>query len=143
MSMGYGGIAKKVAEDDGYVLYAYGAFNWNLPECANNDYTLDGSILIPKDCFIEPEIHEKIKKMPSGRKKLVTKRIINLDTIYKNADKALEKGLIKIENSRFMWKYYTDAQGKKYDFMALRLLTYAFKQYQETGTILEKIQSFT
>lgn len=105
MSLGYGGIAKKVNEDNTYVLYAYGAFNWNLPECTNDDYTLDGSILIPKKCFVGPEIHQKIKKMPSGRKKLVTKPVyISCIDIVCNA---VEKGLIEIDNSRFAWKFYS------------------------------------
>lgn len=140
MSLGYGGIAKKVNEDNTYVLYAYGAFNWNLPECTNDDYTLDGSILIPKKCFVGPEIHQKIKKMPSGRKKLVTKPVyISCIDIVCNA---VEKGLIEIDNSRFAWKFYSDsANTKTFDFIALRLLDNAFREYQETGKILEKVYS--
>ena len=119
MSLGYGGIAKKVNEDNTYVLYAYGAFNWNLPECTNDDYTLDGSILIPKKCFVGPEIHQKIKKMPSGRKKLVTKPVyISCIDIVCNA-----------------------ANTKKFDFIAIRLLDNAFREYQETGKIPEKVYS--
>ena len=39
------------------------------------NHVYDGTITIARDCFAEPEIHEKLKKMPSGRKKLITKRI--------------------------------------------------------------------
>lgn len=140
MSLGYGGIAKKVDEDDTYVFYAYGAFNWNRPEYKNNDYTLDGSILIPKKCFVCPEIHQKIKKIPSGRKKLVTKPVFisSIDIAWN----ALEKGLIEIDNSQFAWKFYSDsATTKKFDFIAIRLLYNAFEEYQKTGKLPEKIYS--
>lgn len=31
-------------------------------------------IIISRECFVEPEIHEKIRKMPSGRRKVISKR---------------------------------------------------------------------
>lgn len=62
MSMGYGGYAHLISEDSASVLYEYGAFNWNIPRCKNSDNVCDGSITIDKDCFIEPEIHQKNKK---------------------------------------------------------------------------------
>lgn len=31
MSMGYGGFAKKISEDDVSVSYEYGSFNLNIP----------------------------------------------------------------------------------------------------------------
>lgn len=43
-------------------------------------------ITISRDCFAEPEIHEKLKKMPSGRKKLITKRIpVSVDYPHVNS----------------------------------------------------------
>jgi len=42
----------------------------------------DGSFIIYKDCLEEPEIHAKYKKMHSGRRKLVVKRISHFPDIY-------------------------------------------------------------
>lgn len=51
MSMGYGGIAKKVSEDKTHVLYAYGDFNLNIPGLENKDHRCDGILLIAKKMF--------------------------------------------------------------------------------------------
>lgn len=61
MSRGIGAHAKKVLEDDETVIYEYGGYNLNEPEYWNENHILDGTITIQKNCFVEPEIHEKLK----------------------------------------------------------------------------------
>lgn len=75
MSRGFGAHADLVAQDNETVIYQYGGYNLNEPEFRNEKHLYDGLITISRSCFAEPEIHEKLKKMPSGRKKLITKRI--------------------------------------------------------------------
>lgn len=69
MSKGIGAYANKIAEDEYTVIYEYGGYNLNDPKYRNEDHIYDGTITIQMDCFAEPEIHEKLKKMPSGKKK--------------------------------------------------------------------------
>lgn len=88
----------------------------NQIEFKNKDLISDGYIIIPKECFIEPEIHRKIKKVP--------KRIpISVD--YENM---INNGLIIIENCSHCWKVTND--NKKTDVMVLHLLFHLFYKYQ-------------
>ena len=67
---------------------------------------------------------------------------LHLDLYLNRYEKLSKKGLIEIDNSRFAWKFYSDsANTKKFDFIALRLLDNAFREYQETGKIPEKVYS--
>ena len=75
MSIGYGGGCRKYGESAVFVIYEYYAYDWNTEGCDNPKRIYDGIIKIEKSAFIEPEIHQKIKRRPSGRKMLVTKRI--------------------------------------------------------------------
>lgn len=100
------------------MLYAYGDFNLNIPGLENKDHRCDGILLIAKKCFIGPEIHQKIKRMPSGKKKLVTKAIIRSVDV----EAALHNGLIEIKNSSFAWNFYHEPEGQKIDIMARRTL---------------------
>ena len=95
MSRGIGAYANKIFEDNETVIYEYGGYNLNAAEYRNENHLCDGSITILKRCFAEPEIHQKLKKMPSGRKKLVAKRI----PVSVDYGQMLENGLIKVENS--------------------------------------------
>jgi len=63
MSKGIGAYARKVFEDENTVIYEYGGYNLNNPAFRNSDHIYDGAITIPKKCFAEPEMHEKLKKM--------------------------------------------------------------------------------
>ncbi len=94
MSMGIGGFAVKVLEDAETVIYEYDGYNLNEPQFRNEERVRDGSITIPKSCFAEPDIHEKIKKTPGGRKKLVVKRI----PAGVDFRKMIKDGLIEVEN---------------------------------------------
>ena len=98
MSLGEGAKAYIVLQDDQTVMYMYGCFssyydkNWGEPvDC-------DGLITIQKECFQEPEIHQKLKRMPSGRKRLVTKKIKNAeDTV--EAMKVARRSMVKFNNA--------------------------------------------
>ena len=68
MGIGYGGYADLQQYDDTMVVYMYCCYNVN-----NDDYKRfmeieDGELYIERVAFVEPEIHEKIKKTSSGRK---------------------------------------------------------------------------
>lgn len=133
MSRGIGAHANKVLEDDVTVIYEYGGYNLNEPKYRNGKHLYDGIIIISKECFIEPEIHEKLKKMPSGKNKLITKRI----PVYVEYGKMIADGRITIENCSNTWKI-SDGE-KSVDVMALHLLFYIFRRYQEEGMIPESI----
>ena len=129
MSRGIGAFAHLILQDEENVLYAYGSYNWNDKMYYNDNRICDGIITINRSCFVDPDIHEKLKKLPSGRKKLVTKRIPN----SVNYEQMIIDGSIQIENSTNCWK--TSDYG--IDVMALHLLYRLFLQYQEEGLIPE------
>ena len=136
MSRGIGAYATKICEDCGAVRYSYGCYNFNDPKYSNKERISDGIIIIKKECFIEPEIHTKIKKMPSGKKKLITK-IVPLDVDYGNL---IIKGKIIVENCSNCWhKIMNELQ---IDMMACHLLYYIFQQYQIDRKIPEKIHYY-
>ena len=106
--------------------------NYELLEMGDA-HLYDGMITISRACFVEPEIHEKIKKMPSGRKKVISKRI----PISVDYGKMLEEGLIKVENCSNCWQV---TEGKMHiDVMVCHILFYVFRKYQEEGKIPEHI----
>ncbi|WP_408069489.1 hypothetical protein [Butyrivibrio sp. JL13D10] len=129
MSKGIGAHANLIAEDEHSVMYEYGGYNLNDQKYRNENHLYDGAITIQKECFVEPEIHEKLKKMPSGRKRVIVKRI----PVSVNYGKMIEDGAIKVENCSNCWKATED--DLKIDVMALHLLFYIFRRYQEDGKI--------
>ena len=129
MSLGYGGFARKVAEDELTVIYEYGAYNLNEEKYRNPDTIYDGIITIDKTALIEPEIHKRIKRHPSGRKEQIIKRIpqhVGFDALF-------EAGKITVENSRFCWKYIENV-----GVSAFRLIYKIFNEYQIEGKLPEK-----
>lgn len=66
--------------------------------------------LSPFVSFVEPEIHEKIKKMPSGRKKLVVKRI----PVPVDYDIMIRQNKIQVENCSHCWETTKDDQEIDY-----------------------------
>lgn len=68
MSLGFGAFMKKALEDDNQVFYEYGSYNLNDTKYRNKNRKMDGLIVIKKTCFVEPETHQKIKRMPDKRK---------------------------------------------------------------------------
>lgn len=121
MSMGYGGFAYRVAEDADTVLYEYGSYNLDYPEYRNPGHIHDGSFTISKTCFIEPEIHKKMKKIPSGRKRLITKRIPRKISV----SEAVNKEKIRIENCSYAWYMFPSGV----DMTAVRLISIILLQY--------------
>jgi hypothetical protein len=71
--------------------------------------------------------------MPSGRKKLVTKRI----PVSVDYGKMLEDGAVKVDNCRYCWK--TTEDNLSVDVMAYHILFQLFQVYQEEGKIPEYI----
>lgn len=133
MSRGIGAHANLILEDEQNVIYEYGGYNLNNSEYKNENHLYDGMITISRACFVEPEIHDKIKKMPSGRKKVISKRI----PISVDYGKMLEEGLIKVENCSNCWQV---TEGKlNIDVMICHILFYVFRKYQEEGKIPEHI----
>lgn len=131
MSLGYGAWANLFLQDDESVIYNYGSYDLNEQKFENKNRITDGNIFIFKSCFVEPEIHEKLKRMPNGKKKLIVKRI------PRNVDisQLISEEKIVIENCSNCW----DCTPAKIDRMALNLLYKLFRQYQEEETIPEYI----
>lgn len=133
MSIGIGAHATLILQDKEMVLYEYGGYNLNNKAFWNRTHGYDGYITIQRSCFVEPEIHEKRKKMPSGKKKVITKRIsVNVD--YR---KMIIDGFIEVENCSNCWK--TTEDEKHIDVMALRILHQIFQEYQKESRIPECI----
>ena len=132
MSRGIGARAGLVLEDEKTVMYEYGGYNLNEPEYRNEDHVYDGTITISRDCFAEPEIHEKLKKMPRWKKKLIIKRI----PVSVDYPQMISDGRIIIENCSNCWQCTPD---ENIDVMALHILFYLFRQYQEEGKMPEYI----
>ena len=134
MSMGYGGLCKKFAEDEEFVVYEYFSYNldirdFDLKETIEEKF--DGFITIRKDSLIEPEMREKTRKMPNGRRKTFTKKILKevelLDLI--------NLGAVQIENCSNAWRILPIG----FDFIACILCRRIFFKYQQDGILPEKI----
>ncbi len=132
MSKGIGAFVKLVLEDSETVIYEYGSYNLNDAKYYNEKRICDGIITIDRNCFAEPEIHEKMKKMPSGRKKLIIKRI----PVHVDYNKMISDGRIVIENCSNYWECYSN---RNTDIMATPILFYLFLQYQEEGKLLDHL----
>lgn len=131
MSIGIGGSARIVMQDDHSVMYEYACYNLNKEQYRNPDRIYDGVITINKSALVEPEIHEKVKKWPSGRKQLITKRI-HREVDYETR---INAGLIVIENSCFCWHILDGGAGK----IAMHLLFRIFGHYQTNGKLPETV----
>lgn len=135
MSIGYGAHAFLIASDDAMLLYNYGCFDIDDPNYTDAVKTLDGEISIERDALVEPSIHLKIKKMPSGRKREIVKRV----PIEVDYNKLFESGKITVKNAGATWK--TLESGV--DVMAFKVIFKLFNEYQETGEIPEIITVFS
>ena len=126
MSIGYGGGCRKYGESAVFVIYEYYAYDWNTEGCDNPNRIYDGIIKIEKSAFIEPEIHQKIKRRPSGRKMLVTKRIERDVPI----SEYFENGKVELVNSSFCGRICNG-----HGYVGLRLIYKIFSEYQKNGEI--------
>ena len=75
MSRGIGGYMNLIAADDTMLIYSYCCYNVNNDDWREMQKMEDGEIFIDRAALVEPEIHRKMKRMPSGRKKLIVKRV--------------------------------------------------------------------
>ena len=131
MSIGYQAYADLVASDGTGVLYAYACCNLNLPEKRDMAWnTEDGEIWISREALPEPEIHEKRRKMPSGKRKTVIKRIPR----RVSAEELISEGKVTARNAGGTWETV-----KGTDMMALRILNRIFTEYQEQGKVPEQV----
>jgi hypothetical protein len=128
MSLGFLGYAKLSEEDEKYAIYLYSGENWNSAHSVSGDALLfDGEIHIKKSSLEEPEIHQKLKKMPNHRKKMITKRITHVPNIQqKIADGDIR--ILKPCKNEFC-RYGADG------YIALMLLYRIFEKYQEIGKL--------
>lgn len=137
MSLGYIGMCKKESEDEEMVIYSYSGENWNDGENSKSGDSLlyDGSFIIYKDCLEEPEIHTKLLRMPSGRKKLLQKRITHVADIIKH----LNNKRIVVEKE--CKNAFRQAASMPVDYIAYMLLPDILKKYQ-TEVFLPDEDSF-
>jgi ribosomal protein S17 len=134
MSLGYVGCARLAVEDDEYAIYEYSGENWNDGKSVNGDAMLfDGEIQIKKSSLEEPDIHEKIHKMPNHKKNLVRKRITHVVDIQQKIDQG---EIVIIRECKNEFRHYST--GKRY--LATRLLHQIFDEYQETGKLPQKTE---
>ena len=131
MSLGIGSFCKLIDEDEETVIYEYGSYNLNEPNYINEQKIADGIITIKKNALIEPDIHNKIKRLPNGKKKRIIKRVpkeIHLSQLFENK-------FIIVENCSHCWK--TNENG--IDVMADTTVWYIFLEYQEKGQLPESL----
>ena len=133
MSKGHGAKATLICSDDSGLLYSYSCYDLNREGWQQVRDTEDGEIWIARDALTEPEIHEKLKRLPSGRKKMIIKRIprpVPFDQLF-------EAGKIRISNAGGNWE--TESQN---DTMSMRVLFRIYDEYQLQGKPPEHIFIF-
>ena len=131
MSIGYGGRARIVLQDNDTVIYEYAPYDLNEPAFRNSENIFDGLITINKQAFVAADVHTKVKGMSGGRKMQITKRI-RKDVDY---EKLLESRAITIENSKYCWRTMKDGYG----MIALKLVFRIFDYYQDNGNVPEMV----
>ena len=134
MSVGHGGYMNLIEADDTMLIYGYCCYNLNCDGCMEMSKKEDGEIYIDRDALVVPEIHSKIKRMPSGRKKCITKRIPREYSI----SNLIETKKILVKNASGTWKTTEDG----IDIMAIKMLYKLFYEYQIMGDVVEEISIF-
>jgi len=134
MSLGYCGKCKLIVQDDNIALYAYSGENWNDKNSKSGDIELlDGIFCIFKKSLEEPEIHAKVKKLPSGNRKIFEKRIVHNPSIEEHI---LEEQIVIERKCKNEFK--RDNWGSVECYIAHMLLCKIFTEYQKNGAIPEK-----
>ena len=131
MSLGIGAFCKLIAQDDETAIYEYGSYNLDDPNNKNKDRIADGMITIKKSSLIEPDIHDRIKRLPNGKKKRIIKRVPN-DIPLANLFNS--KSVI-VENCSHCWKI----NDVGIDVMACSTVWKIFMEYQEKGCLPEHL----
>ena len=127
MSIGIGAFCKRIAEDNNTVIYEYGSYDLNDINYRNERRIADGIITISKSALIEPDIHNKIKRLPNGKKKRIIKRIprdVPLSYLFDNK-------FVTVENCSHCWN--TSENG--IDVMASAIVWHLVLEYQKTGQL--------
>lgn len=124
MSLGYGGLARKTAENEQSVIYSYGGYNWNIEKYHNEDKLCDGEIEIKKCALPEPTISEATQN--------VSEQAIDYD-------KLLSEEKIIVKNCSNCWKFYSSTQ---IDVSALMLIRKIFSAYLQDGQMPETTSYF-
>lgn len=128
MSLGNEGYAKLLDEDAGMVIYEFKVAHLDLHYDSKKKSVFDdiapGYFYIQRDCFLDPEIHEKIKRRPSGRKYLEVKRI----PVDVPVGDYIKEGKVVIEPCTF-WRYM-DSNYFTSEKLTWRILNKIFQQYQ-------------
>ena len=101
MSKGHCCYAHLIASDDTLLLYSYCAYDINRADWQEMKKKEDGEIAIDRDSLMEPEVHEKVKRLPSGKRTTVVKRI-EREVPY---EKLLQAKKIKIQNASGAWDF--------------------------------------
>ena len=127
MSMGYSGYADLQQFDETLVIYLYCCYNANDADYKRFKEIEDGELYIDRNAFVEPDIHEKIRKTASGKKKTAVRRIKN----KVDFDELFESGKIKVKNASGTWSKTEFG----IDIMAVNLLRTIFDEYQQTGEL--------
>ena len=132
MSYGFVGRAWLETEDEEMAIYSYGGEDMNLHDFeAVEAMKAIGTIVIKKSCLQEPEIHNRIKKMPNGRKKLVKKKII----LFPDIGEAVRNGGVEIEKLCGI----DELEGKRVPKYAFALLRHIFTDYQRNEHLPEEV----
>lgn len=135
MSRGIGGYMNLREADDTMLIYSYCCYNVNNDDWREMQEKEDGDIFIDRESLVEPEIHQKLKRMPSGRKKVFEKRVHRDYSL----SELIEEGHISIKNASGTWRTTTEG----IDMMACKMLFKLFYDYQETGIVPEHISFFS
>lgn len=135
MSLGYTGYCKLLSLNGTSATYQYSGENWNDggKSKSGDSLLLDGTFTIKLSSLKEPEIHEKLKKMPSGRKKMLVKRIPHTVGV---CEKYLA-GDITIDRECKNAFVRGGTSSVKMDYIALGLLYKIYEGYQITGKLPE------
>ena len=131
MSIGFQGCADLFLSDGSGFFYLYACCNLNMPEAHDSARdAVDGEIWISRDSLPEPEIHEKIRRMPSGRRKLVVRRIQR----WPSVEELIAGRKITVRNAGGTWQ-----TKESVDIMALRLINRILMDYQEKGSMPDHV----
>ncbi len=134
MSAGWGYGAQLVQADDTLVIYKYYCFTQTSPDYEQHIKDFDGEIYIDRNVFVGADVREKIKRMPSGRKKVIRK-LIKKDV---PVEELISQGKIQVKNSSGTWK--TSENGV--DSLVMYTLCSIFEQYQGTNMIPENVGGY-
>ena len=91
----------------------------------------DGEITISRDSLLEPEIHEKLRRKPSGRKVVERNKILR-QVVFSDL---IHLGKIQIQNASGTWR--TNENGIDRD--AFMILSKIFYGYQLDGEVPREV----